>query len=270
MQTRRDLAGLAGLLAAEAAALVALVRLGARDELAVPLAGLRGWITTAAPADAVVAALRIIGLGCAGWLLLSTLAYTGTRLARVRAGRGVLDRMTLPVIRRIADRAVAVVLATSGVWGVPGGAAWAADPVLVPPGAQVTVLEDAADDPVLAPPGARVTVVEDAGDEASAPAGAAAIPSPTPVPGAGSDADVWVVAPGQHLWGIARSLLDAERASGAGPPTDREVHARWLELLEANVDRLASGDPDRIHPGEELLTGREPGILAPPGAADGT
>jgi hypothetical protein len=259
MQTRRDTAGFAGLLAAEAAGLVALARLGARPGMAIGWADPGRWLASAAPADAVIAVLRLVGLACAGWLLVTTLAYAGARMLRSQRRWSLLERMTLPVVRRLADRAVAVVLATSSV---TGGAAWAAEPVLVPPGAQaVTVEQPAADAPQDVPAETADGVVTGVPALGRRPAGRAAQGTP-------SDGSVWVVAEGDHLWGIARELLVAERVTGAPAPSDREVHARWLTLLAVNADRLSSGDPDRIFPGEELLVAREPAPLTPPGTAD--
>lgn len=271
---RRELAGLAGLLAAEVAGLVVLLRLGGPSGMAIGWADLRGWVAAAAPADAVVAVLRVAGLGCGGWLLLTTLACTATRLAGSRRGWPVLERLTLPLVRRLADRAVAVVLATSGV---AGGAAGAAEPVpvLVPPGAQTAAVERADGAvPVLVPPGAQVVVPQElaAGASGDAPAG---VSEPSPgarAPGTTArvprEVDVRVVAEGDHLWGIARALLVAARGTGAPAPSGREVHARWLTLLEANAGRLSSGDPDRIFAGEELLVARESEPPAHTGTAD--
>lgn len=217
MKTRHGIGPLLGLLAVEAAAFIALLRLGRVASLAMPVADLGGWLVLAPPADAVVAVLRLVALTASGWLLASTLVYTATGMLRRRSA--LLGRLTLPLVRRVADRAVALVLVTSGM----GGTALAATE-LVPPGAHSVTGE----------------------------------PAPAPAPAPGGDVATstqgwqraWVVAEGQHLWGIARALLEEERPSEA--PTDREVHARWIALLEANADGFVSGDPDLIHPGEVL------------------
>jgi nucleoid-associated protein YgaU len=56
---------------------------------------------------------------------------------------------------------------------------------------------------------------------------------------------------GDCLWTIARHHLAAGK--GSGEPTLREVAAYWVRVVEANRDRLASGDPDLIYPGEQIL-----------------
>jgi nucleoid-associated protein YgaU len=61
-----------------------------------------------------------------------------------------------------------------------------------------------------------------------------------------------VVVAGENLWTIARDHL-AEARGGADEPTTREVAAYWLRVVEANRNRLRSGDPDLIYPGERIV-----------------
>jgi nucleoid-associated protein YgaU len=61
------------------------------------------------------------------------------------------------------------------------------------------------------------------------------------------------VAEGDSLWTIARDHLAEVRGGGADEPTLREVASYWLRVIEANRDRLASGDPDLIYPGEQIV-----------------
>jgi hypothetical protein len=62
--------------------------------------------------------------------------------------------------------------------------------------------------------------------------------------------DVWVIAPGDHLWHVARTTL--WRAAGV-PPTDAQV-VRYLDRL---IDRNAAvfrvpGDADLVYPGQRF------------------
>jgi nucleoid-associated protein YgaU len=59
-----------------------------------------------------------------------------------------------------------------------------------------------------------------------------------------------VVTSGDHLWKISQSHLD--RVLGR-PATVDEVVAYWRSVIEANRERLQSGDPDLIYPGEVVL-----------------
>lgn len=75
------------------------------------------------------------------------------------------------------------------------------------------------------------------------------VPAPPP-PVAVALPDEWIVAPGDHLWGIAEQVLLDRTGT---PPEDREVHRYWLRLLDANADRLVDPeDPDLIVPGQRI------------------
>jgi hypothetical protein len=58
---------------------------------------------------------------------------------------------------------------------------------------------------------------------------------------------------GDNLWTIARDYLSSQRSGGSGRPTNHEVAAYWVKVVEANRDRLRSGDPDLIYPGERVV-----------------
>ena len=87
------------------------------------------------------------------------------------------------------------------------------------------------------------------GEETVLPPVAAAPSEPAPVPRAQAS---HVVVKGENLWTIAQDYL-AKARSGAAEPTRREVTAYWLKVVEANRDRLVSGDPDLIYPGEQIV-----------------
>jgi hypothetical protein len=80
--------------------------------------------------------------------------------------------------------------------------------------------------------------------------GAPSVPPAVAVPPAVT-VRTWVVRPGEHLWSIARQLLD----TGTGPsPADAEVAPYWRQLTEANRDRLADpANPDLLFPGDQLV-----------------
>jgi nucleoid-associated protein YgaU len=58
------------------------------------------------------------------------------------------------------------------------------------------------------------------------------------------------VAAGDHLWKISRTYL--ERVIGE-PADIRQVSRLWREVIAINRDRLRSGDPDLIYPGETIV-----------------
>ena len=57
------------------------------------------------------------------------------------------------------------------------------------------------------------------------------------------------MAGGENLWTIARDHL----AAGPDEPTSQEVAEYVARVREANRNRLVSGDPDLIFPGETIV-----------------
>lgn len=212
--------------------------------VAAPGSAWTGWGTdvvgTVAP---VLEGLTSLGLG---WLLVVTVVDI---VAAVRGGRG--RRHAPRWIRRMVDQGVGAVLLLGVMAGPPAAAAPAP-----PPAVQSHV-------PESPQPSSTGPDVDQQADPGADPEGMAA-PSadvgsppvaPTPsgdVGGAQSappEAGVHVVSPGENLWVIARGRLVA---AGVQAPRDVEVHAYWVRLIADNIDRLASGNPDLIHPGERL------------------
>lgn len=245
MDTVRRLAALATLLAGETAAVGVLHRLGRLPWLRVGWEDPATWLAAVPAEDAVMAVLRVVALAGAYWLLVSTAAYTLARAARVPAAVRSVRWATLPPVRRVADRAVALVLAGSSL--AVGTPALAAVTVVAPPAVTAPHIlpGDPLADRAASPPADRAA-------SAPAPAG----PAPAEAPGEPAPADpaapgptpagTHTVAPGDNLWAITAGAL-------GGTATNADIHPRWLEVVAANRDRLASGDPDLIYPGEQLL-----------------
>jgi nucleoid-associated protein YgaU len=59
-----------------------------------------------------------------------------------------------------------------------------------------------------------------------------------------------VVEKGDHLWSISASHLE-DRLTRA--PNAAEITPYWREVIEVNQERLRSGDPDLIFPGETVV-----------------
>ena len=128
------------LVAFEITAVVVLHRLGELPWLRIPLDDLEGWLQTSAPEDVLAAVVRLIALGAAWWLLGSTALYALARLSRIPGAVRAVEWFTLPSVRRLADQALALTLATSIVSG-GANAALASPAGLIPtrPEAVVTV-----------------------------------------------------------------------------------------------------------------------------------
>jgi hypothetical protein len=234
-----------GTVLVEAATVLALVAIGHRTGLAVPVGHLGPWLRDGDPATVVVALLRWVALVGAAWLLVSTLLYLAAATSRVPAAARAVRWSTLPAVRRAVDAACAVSVATSVVLAPAVAAAARADD---PPG--VTLVRDGRGIAGLPPDTTSPTL-------APAPAPAhepAPVHAPAPAPVAPATAEeVVVVVEGDNLWTIAAARL--ARMSGRFPTdiTDDEIAPYWIRVCDENRARLASGDPNLIVPGERIV-----------------
>jgi LysM domain len=272
---------LVGAIAVEAIAVFALHRLGNVTGFSPDWSDLGGWLATATPEEAIATTLRLVALVLAWWLLVTTVLYALGRIAGLAGLVRSVEWATLPMVRRLADRAAAVSLAVMTV-AAPAVAVIAPLPALEHTSGQT------AEDTKLAPPfpqPPQVTRVSPPGTVDPA------LPTPVPVPQSGEDAytptpagseGTWapplapparraviraatsspaqqqvevpsehVVVPGDNLWIIAERHL--EQVTERGDLSDREVANYWVAVIEANRNRVRSGDPDLIYPGEVIV-----------------
>jgi uncharacterized membrane protein YgcG len=385
----RRTGSLLGLLGAELAAVLALHWLGRWPGLRIRWDEPVPWLLSSPVQEVLGAILRTVGLVMAYWLLASTVVYLLASLTRLPGAVRAVAWATLPLARRVADRAVAVTLATSMVGGTTLGVAGPAlaaedrggagpparEPVAAaqvafgaqdPPPSSAgeatdppAYVPDPAGDPPTSgtgdttppptsapeptrtsppayvphpadqaprrlpaqpsqttePPAARQRPTTSESTATTRPTTTTAAPTTTPAPtttaaprqgaaastssttglrppayefnpatpgddssqprggsgsgGGGGSRDegsdgggdsgseqqeaTHPVARGDNLWAIARDHLSRLRSGGSGEPTNREVAEYWLQVIEANRDRLRSGDPDLIYPGEEIV-----------------
>ncbi len=127
----RRAASFLSLLAFELAAVVLLTRLGSVPELRIPWHSLTPWLLNSPVEDVLAAILRNIALLIAWWLLGSNLLYLLARLTRVPSAIRAVRWLTLPVVRRATDHALALTLATSLMGGGTGAAIAGTAPVAV-------------------------------------------------------------------------------------------------------------------------------------------
>jgi hypothetical protein len=249
------------LVGSELAVIALLHRLGAEPWLRVDWSDLDGWLRHARPEDALAAAVRAVALALAYWVLTTTVLYLTARLMRAGAALRGVEWATIPAVRRVVDGAVAVSIATASIAGPAApGVAQVPTPVVVeiddegrpmPPGVATTVDDDAASSPL--PPGPIPPGLDRVG-WAPTPAGMAPTGTAPAVDAAGtrphpSTASV-VVEPGDNLWVISARHL--ERVTGTSVDGGTIVRY-WRRVVDANRDRLRSGDPDLIYPGESVL-----------------
>jgi len=242
------IAGAGALLGAEVVALYSTTTL---DGFAVPLSDVPGWLAETRTEDVLVAAVLLAARGVALWLLASTALYLAAGALRLPRLARAIGWTTLPAFRRLMDGLVAgsVVAGTMVGTAIPATAQateGVAEHTYVPrpadDGPAYTPIPAGSGEPALAPT-TRAPVDEPRRLPASAPA-----PAPAPTTGT-----VHRVEPGEHLWGIARAHLATVGGRPAEDLRAADIAPYWRRLIDANTGRLRSGDPDLIHPGEELV-----------------
>lgn len=239
---------LARLLAIEAALVSGLHALARLDGFGVRGSDLDSWLSAAPSEDAVAAAVLLVALVIAYWLLISTVGYA----CAIASGRPRLTRavqlVTVPAIRRLTGRALAISIAVASVTGSFSPAiADGTDPTVavveVGPDGQLRPPGTAPEEksPVLpphldrAPLGADPRIVE--------------VPSVADQP-AGAVAHTVTVRRGDHMWSLAEQHLG--RVLGRTDLGDHEVARYWVAVIDANRSTIRSGNPDLIYPGEVL------------------
>lgn len=253
MSALRRVLPLLGLLAAATAAVALLHALGDQPWARVETGEPSRWLAATPPVEALMAVLRLVGLALGWWLLATTTATATATLARAeRLGR-LVRPLTWAPARRAADRAVAagvsVVLVASGV------PSWANEAAPPPP----ALSEPAAVDRAPAGDGERDGPPDPGNADGPPDPGNADGPADVGTPAATADprsndesARTHKVAVGESLWVIAAEDLAAHRGLPATELGEAAVAAHWRAVIEANADRLRSGDPDLVFPGEQL------------------
>lgn len=278
-----------GLVIGSTVAIVALHRLGADPSFQVDWLRIWDWLDQVTPERALLALIRSTALALAYWIAASTLLCTAARASRIPALVRSVEWFTLPVVRRAAERVVAVTLSVSTLTSSGAAIAMAADSPLgdALPGRTEVSLEASAPDTRYVPIPAGDGNTRQVGDPdpeeprgyVPAPAGdpngaghvtppPVFVPSTLPEVPAGPPEDAvpvdhaaevapappttdttYTIRPGDHLWAIAeRHVAEALGRT----PTDAEIATYWAHLIDLNLPRLRSGNPDLIFPGESI------------------
>ncbi len=225
-------------------AVVALHRLGSLPWLQVTWSALPAWIGRATLEEAIATALRLIALAAAYWLTSSTALYMVASFTRVPTLVRAAGIITLPLARRMVDRMVVATIALSSMAAPMAAISLPGDttspPTVIPP-QQVAPTEISTTSPApeltRLPTRSPAIVIEPVSRTAQATA-------------SDSLRARVVVAPGDNLWTLSARHL--HRVTGRSP-TDAETLRYWRRVIDVNVVRLRSGDPDLIYPGEEFV-----------------
>lgn len=239
------------LVAGEALAVAALHRLGSVDGFAIPRRDLGRWLRDAPSEDVLLAGIRLAALIAAWWLLITTLLYVAARLADLNGAARAIGWVTVPGVRRWADRAIAVSVVAAGVLALTRSAAADPPPNTSPTPRPVVIDLDHRDRPTI-PYAPAPTVRTGAAPHVELPLPPApATPLPAPATSRPTSAR-HVIAPGDHLWSIAARHLAAGTRRSIADLTPADIAPYWRRVVEHNRPHLRSGDPDLVFPGEEI------------------
>ncbi len=253
----------AGLLILEVGVVAVLHALAILDGFGVDWANLTDWLEASSLDEVIGGILTLVALALAYWLLFSTIAYLVASHSRRPGAIRATSWMTLPPIRRLVSRSLALSIAASSI-AVPVGPAVAeafssrASPVVVevdpdgvvrspgtkPAEAEETDDRNGGEEDVLLPPHLETPSNPVFDNEPTA--GEEVPPAPDP-----TVAHIHKVVRGDHLWSIACRHLQA--VSGRGDLAEHEIAPYWVRVIEANRSTIRSGDPDLIYPGEQIV-----------------
>jgi len=195
---------------------------------------------------ALAAILRLAGLAVGYWLAVSTILYLVGRAGRLPGAIRAVGWATIGPVRRLIDGVVAGALVV-GV-GLPATAIAMTGPGYVPVPAGDPV-ETEVPVPGSFLPGTFLVPTD------QIPFPEVGVPDPAaPQATVANEPTEVVVRSGDHLWSLAERRLTQVRGQEV---SDTEIALYWLKVIETNLSRIRSGDPDLIVPGEILLL---PGI----------
>lgn len=259
----RRLTSIAALIVAEVAALLALHHLGSYEAAAVEWGDLNGWLAQTPPEDALVAVVRSAALVLAWWLTASTVLYGLASATRIPGLVRSVSWATFAPVRRTIDGALATTIVIGSTLGTSGIA------VANPTGRAAVVVQLHQEQERDNEPPLPVYRPRPAGDAVQTPYQPTPAGDPPPQPSTlrptalstdaqpGPGVDVpppvpYTVRRGDNLWTIAEQHL----APATGRPVEElhadEVRPYWLRMIDANDDRICSGDPNLIRPGEQI------------------
>lgn len=248
---------LIAVLALQAGTLAWLVQLGGRPFLRIDWSDLGTWLRVTPTEDALVAAIWLVAVICAGWVNASTLLYIAARLSRIPAFVRSVEWMTLPAIRKVGEGALAALMVTTTAIPTPVRALESPPVVVVvddegrflPPGVTLPDVDQVPPLPALpieSQPSRPLLPREGIAPEPVRP-GRIAHQQAGPVQ--------VTVQIGDNLWTMSRRHLTTQSGTR---PTNEEIAPYWRRVIELNRTSLISGDPNLIYPGE-VVTMPAPG-----------
>lgn len=199
------------------------------------------WVDERGAVAASFALVRLAALAVAAWWTLVAAVALGARAVGAARAADLAGRRLPEPLRRAVSGAV-----TMSVVGL-GAAACSSGPDAAPAGESLVLLPG--DSSAEVAEGGATAVMSVLPDEPAEEEREVDAPEPAPAP-APPRADAWTVEPGDSFWSIAEEVL----ADALGrPASDDEITDYWRALIAANHDRLVSGSPDLVHPGQAFV-----------------
>jgi len=225
-----------------------LVWLGRYRFLSIDWSDPLGWLAATDPETAVAALARAVGLGLVAWVAATTVIYVGARL--LGAAPTSINWLSIRPLRKAIDAALAGSLVVSTFAPVTAAAAPIVGPELTAPVATGTAVPSTPETTGAVAPG-YVPIPAGTSPPAVQELPEGEEPDSAAAPETGrAEATAVIVTPGDNLWKLAEERLEAMLGR---PPSDADTAPYWAQLIEANRDRIQSGDPDLIYPGEEIV-----------------
>ena len=224
-----------------------------------------GEILSARPEEAIYGAVWLLSVSITVWVAFTTVLSVSAYATRFPMAIRAVEWITLPPIRHLARRMAALLLAAGSLSMAPVARATELPPVPLlvgvdqpagPPTQQTEVDYE--------PPTGVVTPVPLRVGENTSDRRAGSVPYEIPTgvaeplpPRAGEDTSdrragsvSYIVRPGDNMWSITAAYLTRQPSK---PPSVARITELWREVIDLNRDRIRSGNPDLIFPGEQLL-----------------
>ncbi len=239
---------------------VLLLRIGKEPWIPRP-----GEILFAPPTEAVYGCIWLLAVAAVAWLLCSAVLSICAYLLRIPSAIRAVEWMTLGPVQRLAQRIAAAILAIGSVSVAPpvGAALLPPVPHMVESGQNV----DVGSGQVSTASGVFTPLRADRiggslhGPPRATRSGAViGISLPVPIRSAlrhgvlaedpsGNHVE-YVVQPGDNMWSVSSRHASRNQSDSVSAS---HVIAVWRQVVDLNRERIESGDPDLIYPGETLL-----------------
>jgi len=225
-----------------------------------PLDGANGldavgdWVAHRGAVIAAVALVRLVALAAAAWMFVATSVRGLAAAAGATRVALAAEAAMPPALRRLLTGLAGAGVAGTVLVGAAGPTVGVAD--APPPVERMVRLPPDGEPGAAAPtepsaePAAAPTAAPTESSAEPATAAMSVLPPTAPAPSVGSAGDEWVVAAGESFWSIAEDVVSDRLGR---PPGDAEITSYWVRLVDANADRLVSGEADLIYPGQVFV-----------------